>query len=598
MAAASPQIGSVVTYTVKVSGNAIPDAVSILSISVEKKVNRISSAKITILDGEPNTGEFTASSSSTFLPGAEITIEAGYDAQNELIFKGIITGQSIRIDEFVGSALEVECRDAAVKMIVGRKNLTFSKKSDSDIISSIIGAYSGLSADVISTTTVWPEQVQYYVTDWDFVLVRAEINGLIVTTLNGKVSVFKPDADVTSVYTAKYGTNLIAFNADLNAITQLSSVTASTWDYKNQVVSSAQASNSYKGPGNLSSSTLAGVIGLSNYQLQTCAPLENDDLTDWSKAQLIKSEYSKIQGEVKFQGTNLVDPGKYITLQGLGDRFNGDHLISGVNHDLSDGNWITRVSVGLPPTWFVEEPDVMSAPASGLLPGVRGLISGTVKQMYNDPNSEFRILVNVPMFDQNGEGIWARMSNFYSTSGAGVFFLPEIGDEVVLGFLNEDPRYPIILGSMYSGSKVQPFTSLVPKDQNPIKAIVSKTGISVQFDDENKVLTILTPGNNTMVFSDKDNQILVEDSNGNSLTMSSNGIDIKSASNLNITAAQNVNIAGNQGVTVKSSGGDIGISGVNIKETAMSQYSAEGSMTAQINSGTELTLKSAMIMIN
>jgi len=151
---------------------------------------------------------------------------------------------------------------------------------------------------------------------------------------------------------------------------------------------------------------------------------------------------------------------------------------------------------------------------------------------------------------------------------------------------------------MYSGSKVQPFTSLVPKDQNPIKAIVSKTGISVQFDDENKVLTILTPGNNTMVFSDKDNQILVEDSNGNSLTMSSNGIDIKSASNLNITAAQNVNIAGNQGVTVKSSGGDIGISGVNIKETAMIQYSAEGSMTAQINSGTELTLKSAMIMIN
>jgi len=598
MAASNTQIGDVVTCTVKIGGNAIPDGVDLLSVRIEKRVNRISTAKITILDGEASTGLFAASSSQTFIPGAEVSIEAGYDSTNKLMFKGIITGQSIKIDQFVGSVLEVECRDVAIKMIVGRKSLTFSKKADSDIISSIIGNYSGLSADVTSTTTIWPEQVQFYVTDWDFILARAEMNGLIVTTLNGKVSVFKPDADVTSVYTVQYGTNLISFNADLNAVSQLSSVKASTWDYKNQVVSSAETSNSYAGPGNLSSSTLAGVIGLSDYQLQTSAPLLNDDLTNWSKAQLIKSGYSKIQGEVKFQGSNEVDPGKYITLQGLGDRFNGDHLISGVVHDLSGGNWTTEVSVGLPNTWFIEEPDVMSPPASGILPPARGLFNGTVKQMYNDPDSEFRILVNVPLFDQNGEGIWARMSNFYSTSGAGIFFLPEVGDEVVLGFLNEDPRYPIILGSMYSGSKMKPFTSLAPKDQNPIKAIVSKSGISVQFDDENKVLTILTPGNNTMVFSDKENQILVKDSNGNSLTMSKNGIDIKSASNLNITAAQNISIAGNQGVTMKSSGGDIGISGINIKETATSQYSAEGSMTAQINSGTQLTLKSAMIMIN
>lgn len=590
--------GGVVTFTVKVGGNAVPDGMRILSVQIEKRVNRIPTATITILDGEPNTGKFDASSSSTFVPGSDITVEAGYDTHNQLIFKGIITKQSIRIDEIGGSALDVECRDAAVKMIVGRKSLTYSQKKDSDVISAIVGTYSGLSADVTATSTTWPEQVQYYATDWDFILSRADANGFIVTALNGKVSVFDPGANTSSVVTITYGDNLLAFNASLDAVTQLGTVKATTWDYKNQAISSATASSNLSGPGNLSSETLSGVIGLSDYQLQTTAPIESADLTGWSKAQIIKSEYSKIQGSAKFQGTSLVDPGKYITLQGLGDRFNGDHLISGVTHTISDGNWLTEASVGLSPVWFTEEPDVMSPPAAGLLPGARGLYNATVKQMYQDPDSQYRILVTVPLFDMNGEGIWARLTNFYSTSGAGAFFLPEVGDEVVIGFLNEDPRYPVVLGSMYSSSKVKPFQGLDPNEKNSIKAIVSKSGIYVQFDDENKIFTIATPQKNTVILSDKDKQITIQDQNSNSIVMSESGITIKSPKTINIEADQNINIKGNQGITIQSSGGDVQTSGMNIKENADMQFTVQGGQMAKINSGVELTLQSAMIMIN
>jgi Rhs element Vgr protein len=590
--------GGVATFVVKVGGNPIPDELLVLSVLVEKKINRIALARIIILDGQADTGKFDASSSATFLPGADLTVEAGYDSQNTLIFKGIITRQSIRIDDMVGSTLEVECRDAAVRMVVGRKSLTFSKQKDSDIISSIINTYPGLSANITATTTVWPEQVQYYVTDWDFILARAEVNGMVVTTLNGTVSVIKPDANTTPVLTVKYGDGLMEFNADLDSVNQLGNVKASTWDYKNQVVATGEAASSYAGPGNLSSKTLSEVINLADYQLQTTAPLENADLSNWSEAQLIKSGYSKIQGEAKFQGTSLVDPGKYITLQGLGDRFNGDHLISAVVHNLSDGNWLTEVSVGLSPVWFIDDPDVMSPPAAGLLPGVRGLYNATVLKIYDDPDAQFRILVNIPLFDPNGAGIWARLSNFYSTSGAGAFFLPEVGDEVILGFLNEDPRYPIILGSMYSGNKIKPYADMVPNQKNSLKGIVSKSGLFIEFDDENIVLTIETPNKNKFVLSDKDKQILLQDQNQNSITMSSDGITIKSPKNITITADQNVNITGTQGITGAASGGDIQLSGINIKETADVQYSAQGSETAQINSGAELTLKSAMIMIN
>ena len=598
--AASSEIksGGIATFNIKVAGSAIADNLSVLSVRIEKRVNRISKARIVILDGEANTGKFDASSSSVFLPGADISIEAGYDSQNAVIFKGIITGQSIRIDGLVGSALEVECRDAAVKMIVGRKSLTFSKKKDSEIISSIIATYSGLTSDITDTTITWPEQVQYYVTDWDYILARAEMNGLIITTLNGKVSVIKPNADTSPVLSVAFGDSLYEFNAGLSCINQLGSVKASAWDFKNQQVASGDATPDYAGPGNLSSKKLSEVVGLSNFQLQSTAPLESDDLINWSKAQLIKSEYSKITGEAKFQGSGLADPGKYITLAGLGDRFNGDYLISGVVHDLAEGNWVTEAAIGLSPVWFTEEPDVMAPPASGVLPGARGLFNGTVKKMYEDPDSQFRILVNVPMFDPNGEGIWARLSNFYSTSGAGAFFLPEVGDEVVLGFLNEDPRYPVILGSMYSSTKIKPYSTLTPGEKNPKKAIVSKAGIFIEFDDENKVFTIQTPGNNTIIISDKDKKITIKDENQNSMIMSEDGIAVKSAGNISIEADKNVTIKGTTGVTIQSSGGDVTVSGVNIKETASAEYTLDGGAMAKISSGGQLTLKSAMIMIN
>jgi Rhs element Vgr protein len=590
--------GGIPTFSIKINGNAIPETLNVFSVHVEKKVNRIPTAKIVILDGEPNTGKFEASSSSTFLPGSTISIEAGYDSKNELIFKGIITSQSLRIDSLIGSALEVECRDAAVKMIVGRKSLTYANKKDSDIISSIIGNYSGLTSEVTATTTLWPEQVQYYVTDWDYILALAEANGLIVTTINGKISVNAPDKDTSSVLTVTYGDNLLGFNAKLNSTTQLGNVTSNSWDYKNQEVINSIATPNIVGSGNLSTKKLSEVIDLPSFQLQTSAPLENTDLNNWSKAQIVKSEYSKIMGEAKFQGTNLIDPGKYMTFNGLGDRFNGDYLISGVVHDLSDGNWISEVSLGLSPIWFTEEPDVMAPPASGLLPGARGLLNGTVKQIFGDPDSQYRILVDIPLFDTNGSGIWARLSNFYSTSGAGAFFLPEVGDEVILGFLNEDPRFPVILGSMYSSSKIKPFAGVEPNEKNSKKAIVSKSGISVEFDDENKIWTVATPNKNTIIISDKDKQITIKDENQNSIVMSSNGIDMSSPKSINISSQEKVTIKGTMGISIESNGGDVETKGMNIKENADMQYSAQGGQIAQVSAGMELTLKGAMVMIN
>lgn len=595
--ASSSEIGSVATFNIIINGSMVSHDFSILRLRIEKKVNRISSARISILDGDPNSQTFNASSSSIFVPGNKIVIQAGYDGNDQIVFKGIITGQSIIIDGNVGSMLEVECRDESVKMIVGRKSKSFTNKKDSEIISSILESYSGISTNVTLTTSTIPEQLQYYVTDWDFIVSLAESNGLVVTTVDNTVSVFKPDTNTSPLLTAAYGDNLLEFDAKLNAISQTDTIKASAWDYKTQTVIETKAKNNYEGPGNLSSKKLSEVVGLSEYQLATPAPIGTDALTTWSNVQMLKSEFAKIQGNASIHGTSLVNPGKYITLAGLGDRFNGDYFISGVEHTISDGNWITSVNLGLPATWFIEQPDVMAPPASGLLPGISGLFTGTVTKMCQDPDSQYRVQVNVSLIDENTQ-IWARLANFYATAGAGAFFYPEVGDEVIIGFINEDPRFPVVLGSLYSNSSKPPYSTLTPTDTNALKAIVSKSGISVQFDDENKELKISTPGRNSVTLSDQDKKVSLADQNGNSIIMSEEGITITSDKNININAGQNINFNGALGVKTISTDGDVLVRGLNIKEVAAMQYSAEGSMAAKVTAGMELTLKGAMVNIN
>ncbi|HPF10824.1 MAG TPA: type VI secretion system tip protein VgrG [Flavobacteriaceae bacterium] len=594
----SIQKTDLVSFEVKVSGNSISDSISVLSIEIDFSINRVANARVVVLDGDAATGTFQVSSSNTFKPGNTITIYGGYQSQNKLLFSGIIVNQNIRTNPTEGSVLEVWCRDQAIATTVGRKSAMFTNKTDSDVISTILGNYSGIKASVVTTSNQIPQLVQYYTGDWDFILSRAEANSLVVSNVNGTIAVIDPTANTDPVLNLEYGTDILEFNGDLNAVYQLGNVKASAWDYATQEVISGEASNTLAGAGNLSSDSLSKVIGLETFQLQSSAALDQAALNGWSKAQMIKSEFSKIRGEVKCQGNSLVTLGNYIALSGLGDRFNGSHFVSGVFHDISDGNWITEVTFGLSPQWFTEAPDIMAPPAAALLPGIQGLFTATVKKMYEDPDAQYRILVDVPFLGTSGEGLWARLGTFYATSNAGAFFLPEVGDEVVVGFLNEDPRYPIILGSLYSSDKLKPYQDLEPNEKNTIKAIVSKSGIQMTFDDENKIFTILTPQKNTIVLSDKDQKITIQDQNENSIVLSSDGIVIKSPKDITVEADQNLNLKGTQGVSIASSAGDITINGMNIKESAEVEYSAEGSASASVQGGGELTLKGAMVMIN
>ena len=84
-----------ITFTIEVDGQAVSTALQITSAVVHREINRIPSARINIVDGEPNENNFAVSNEDTFTPGKELIVKAG-DNEEEQIFKGIITRQEIR----------------------------------------------------------------------------------------------------------------------------------------------------------------------------------------------------------------------------------------------------------------------------------------------------------------------------------------------------------------------------------------------------------------------------------------------------------------------------------------------------------------------
>lgn len=591
---ADSKTDGVVTFTIKISGKQLKETYKVHSIFVSNKVGRIPYSLISIEDGDVTDGVFAGSDSNDFKPGSNIEIYTGYKSDDALIFSGIIIKHGISIDRDGYSVLELECKDEAVKMTVGRKNANFIKKKDSDIISILI-QNNGLAADVKATNVQYEELVQYYCTDWDFMMSRAEVNGLLAIVNNGKISVKKPVTNDTEVLTLTLGTNIIDFSAKINAVSQYKNVKGIGWDIKKQdVVVSDGKDPKWTDQGNLTREVLSEVLSTDTFRIQSSTSIEQLALKEWANAQFVKSNFSMITGHVSFCGSSKVEPGKILKLEGVGARFEGKVFITGVNHTIKDGDWITECEFGMSDEWFTQKNDVVAPPASGFLPGVEGLQIGKVMKLDGDPLQENRIQIKLPVQQADTEGVWARLSSFYASNSAGSFFIPEIDDEVIVGYFNNDPSQPVILGSLYS-SKLKPPYEITK--ENFKRAILTKRKLCLEFDDEKKIITIKTPGKNQIVINDDEKKITISDQNKNTVTMADNGVTINSGKDITLKANGKISLDAIGTVDI-SSKADIGIKGNNVNVKANMSAAVKGSASAEISASGQTTVKGGMVMIN
>ena len=309
----------------------------------------------------------------------------------------------------------------------------------------------------------------------------------------------------------------------------------------------------------------------------------------------MKSGLARIRGRMKFQGSVKATPGTLIELDGVGEHFNGKLFVSSVNHQItSSGNWVSEVSFGMSPDWFAEQRDLVAPSASGWLPGVAGLQVGVVMKLDEDPCEQSRVQVKLPILQAETEGVWARLANFHASNAIGAFFVPEIGDEVILGYLNNDPSNPVVLGSLY-GPKNKPPHELTA--ENNTKAIVTRSELKIEFDEDKKITTIITPGENKLVVNDDEKSILMQDQNDNKVELSPDGIVLDTPKDISITARGKITIDAMGAIDV-SSKADVSVKGMNVNHEADVGFVAKGNASAELSASGQTTVKGAMVMIN
>jgi len=569
---------SLISFTITINGEPLPAGIAVFSIEVHNQANRIAVAYINVNDGDAGLADWPVSNEALFIPGSEIAIKAGYHGEEELIFKGIVIAHSLCVRQ-QKTELQIECRDKAVLMTIDRKSNIFNDVKDSDIATALLDTYT-LTGNIEETPVTHAEMVQFDCSDWDFMISRVESMGFAAIAKDGKIDVIKPLIEETALATLRFGTNLIEFDAAIDGTGQYGSVKAQAWDPSAQGLIEVNANEpEWTTAGNLDAAEVSSLAGTEEFVLRQAGKITEEEAQNWADARLLRSRMAFIRGRARVEGFSAAVPGITVAFEGLGNRINGMGWVSGVRHEINHGNWLTDIQFGLTPKLHIESFSDTLKCSGELLPGIHGLHTAIVTTLEADPESEARIRVRIPSISAEGDGIWARVATLDAGSDRGSFFLPEIDDEVVVGFLENDPRQPVILGGLHSSAKAPPFEAT---DDNHEKGYVSRSGIGLLFNDDKINLTINTPAGNEIILDDDKGEIGLSDQHGNKIVLSSAGISIESASDIIMKAAGSVKIESKTNLDLK----------------AGTQLKAEGSAGLEVKSSATTVVKGSIVQIN
>ena len=525
----------------------------LLSLDITKEVNRIPYAQIILLDGDLVHNTLPISDTAFFEPGKTIEIKLRYEGatdQEATVFKGLVLKHSVERDA-QGTLLTIELKDAASKLTRTRRSKVYHDQTDADILRGIIDEYDLSSGTVAATQPKHAEMVQYYCTDWDFLVMRAEIQGLLVVVDDGTITLPRLAVSGQPQHRFTYGSDEIYnIEIEVDASHQFPGVESLAWDIKAQKQTQASKAQAFDlSQGNLKGEAVARATGAKTYTLAAPVPLDPQELQAWADAHLARSRIAMLRGRLSVPGLAAIKPLDVMEIAGVGTRFNGTTLVTGIRHRVNTQGWLTDIQFGLAPERFAAREGIVDVPAAGLLPAVHGLQFGVVDAFMEDPDKQLRVKVLLAGMDK--DAVWARLASPEAGKGRGYVFRPEQGDEVVVGFVNDDPRQAVILGALYSAKNTLPEAVGNVTKENSTKAMVTRKGTVIKFLDNDKpAVHIETPGKNTIVLDDEAQTIRLADQHGNTLTLSKDGITIESAKDVTIKASGNVDITG-QKVDIK-----------------------------------------------
>ncbi len=599
----------------KLKGQLLADQVmsAIEELVVEQDLTIPDAFTIRILDtsdesSQSSQGFFGLTSAHPFAIGDTVEIFMGFEeseGQTDSVLKAEVTSIELELD--LENALPVAVIrgfDKSHRMNRERKSKTYANVSDSDIASTVISG-AGLTPSTDSTSTVYPMVYQDDLTDWEFLRARANRVGYDLY-VRGDTVYFKKPAAAGSARTKKFGIDLVRLRARRSASSQVTSVVVQSWDPKTgQQISGTASSVSTQilyGTARNGGSTASSAFGsggkyvVVDSSVQTaaeCTTLAQAILDD------IAGDYEQLEGVCV--GDSVLKPGCTVQLEGVGTTFAGQYFVSACTHRVDrERGYITQFVVnGRRPSTLsglLREAggDRRSIRTSG--PPHPSVTEGIVTNVKDD-EARGRIKVKLPWLS-NADEVWARIASPLAGGSRGMFWLPEVNDEVLVAFQHGNIDRPYVIGYLWNNSAKPPLD---------VNTYVDGAG-------KPKQRTIKTPGGHELTFKETAESgapsVLIKTQGGHQIELS----DDSAAASVTVktTGGHQVKLddSSSKSVLIKSSGGhqvkldDTGqavtisdSSGASVKLSMGQMVEVKGGMI-NIEATGVLTLKGSVVKIN
>ena len=500
---------SSVSVKVTAGGKELTPKLRVVAIEASWQCHDIPRATLVVADGDSTTGQWENSELPQLAPGKEVEIKASFlgdKASEATLFKGLITGQSLKASN-AGSYLTLQLHGDLIKLVEPRLSQVFAEKSkDGDIIKKLI-TDGGAKAKTVAATKVQHTQLAVYdESAWSFIKYLAEANGLLVMPGLEGITIDEPGKIKGKNHKLKID-QFKQVSLDLDDTSALEKVSTSSWSVKDQKAESPAkgASPANIAGGKEKPATAAKALGRKEWATMAGSILQAGELTAWSTAELVYRELDRYRGSLSLQGLKAV-PGDTVELEDFGAQFNGKYMVTGVVHRVDGDGWSTTLNIGLPIT--------RTRFFNGLHkqgPRVRGLLIGQVQAYKDDPDAQFRFPVLVPAFGSKDNILWARLGSPYATADAGLFLPPKPNDEVVLGWCDDDPRQPVILGSLHNPKNKPPLEHDKKFEQRGL--VITKDALTLIVDEKEKNLSLTASDKVSTVLSEADGQLISQDKN-------------------------------------------------------------------------------------
>lgn len=539
-----------------------------------------------------NDAGFAIAAGSTFGIGTKVEVRM---AEGETLFSGEVTGIDLQLDRGVPDFVVI-ADDVSYKMALGNKARSFTRMSYSQIVSQIGGEY-GLGVTADSTSGAFDYTLQAD-SDFGFVSELAERIGYDWWIEGKNLKFKKPAASAVAVKLdaskdlRQFSVRASVLHPDSSTVVGWTAKTKTSISGKSEKPSSDILPTASLVSGYASVSALGSVAKVST---SARGPVDHAE----AEALASRSAAAWAAAAVTARGTTLIAPkikiGGSVEVDGAGPA-NGKYFVTEVEHSYSDRGFETRFVAGdRRPSGLVD------TLAAGKQTSFRrdGLVVGLVTDIGNPDGAPGDIKVKYPGIDDQLASGWARMVSVGGGNQKGVTFMPEVNDEVIVGFENGDPRRPVILGAVFNGKDSQPAFELTGSTVNS-RQITSRMGHAVEFGDgtspDKQYISLTLEGGKTSVMMSK-KEFVAQVPAGVPLSITAGSASFKIGNDGSIT------IAGSK-ITLKADT-DVEISGLNVTTKASVKNAASGAMVevkasaqVEVSASGPAMIKGTPVMVN